>query len=174
MTNEINPFQYNGTSGRVERQTSIDREQYERDSGETKLRAERFMALIIEADSAGLTWKEIQELYEIEYEVELHHGQISGLLSNLHKAELVFISPLKKRHNCYAYLRGNLREYYAKSARYDQPIETKAGKRRKALEKFVADIKRITNDCEWGAEQDTILLFISWAIKELESENEQS
>jgi hypothetical protein len=144
----INPFQYEGTSGAVARQTSIDREAYERDAGETKARAIRVMVILNDYGAEGRTWKELQVVYEARYKVQLHHGQISGLLSNLHKDGQVFTSPLVKRKNCFAYIDCRFKDQYEDGNRFDNPVQTKAGIRRAALEELLADIRQLADKQE--------------------------
>lgn len=141
----VNPFQYNGGSGWVPRQTSIDREKSERESGATGLRARRFMGQLEIAGNNGLTWKEMQAAYQKVFCVQLHHGQISGLLSNLHRDGQIFTTKHIKRGNCLAYFHHHQRNYFADEQRYDNPVQTKAGIRRAALESFLANI-RLLND----------------------------
>lgn len=143
-----NLFTYAGTSGVVNRQTSIDREEYERISGETKERARRFLNLIKNAEDHGLTWKELQIKYRNVYQVELHHGQISGLLTNLHRMGKVFIYSGKKRDNCYAYIHSEYKEYFPEDLRYDTPVQTKAGIRKAAFEELLAGLRKLSEQEE--------------------------
>ena len=139
----INPFQYEGTSGSVARQTSIDREAYERDAGETKARAIRVMVILNDYGAEGRTWKELQAEYQARHRVQLHHGQISGLLSNLHKDGQVFTSPVVKRANCLAYIDCRFKDSFQPENRFDSPVQTKAGIRRAALEELLAQVRQL-------------------------------
>ena len=141
----LNPFQYNGSSGSVPRDTSIDREKSERESGATSLRARRTMHLLLTRQGYGLTWKEVQQEYRNYYGEQLHHGQISGVLSNLHRDGRIFTTKAIKRENCLAYFHSDLRDFFSADERHDDPVQTKAGIRRAALESLVAHIK-LLND----------------------------
>jgi hypothetical protein len=125
----------------VQRQTSIDREEYQRTSGETKERAKRFLPILETSERLGATWKEMQRRYENAYGVQLHHGQISGLLTNLHKAGKVFICSKMKRENCFVYLHCKYKDWFAEEDRFDTPVQTKAGIRRACLEEVVAQLR---------------------------------
>ena len=164
----INPFQYGGTGGSVQRQTSIDREEYERNSGETKARAIRFMTIFHDYGEMGVTWKEMKDHYKTRYTVELHHGQISGLLTNLHKDGKIFIAASNRRDGCFAYMHSAQKPYF--KDRFDSPVQTKAGMRKAALEKFVKQVEIITREMEWGDAQDTILIMLNHALLNLQDE----
>jgi hypothetical protein len=140
-----NLFTYAGTSGFVNRQTSIDREQYERDSGETKIRGKRFLEILYGEWEDGVTWRELQDIYQRRHGVELHHGQISGLLTNLHKSGKVFISPNQKRKGCYAYIHWKYKPSFPEEYRYDSPVQTKAGIRKAAFEELLAGLRSLTD-----------------------------
>jgi hypothetical protein len=141
----VNPFQYNGSSGSVPRDTSIDREKSERESGATSLRARRTMHLLQLRGNYGLTWKEMQQAYHNYFGEQLHHGQISGVLSNLHRDGRIFTTKTVKRGNCLAYFHSLQRGYFSDDERYDDPVQTKAGIRKAALESLLANI-RLLND----------------------------
>ena len=161
--NDINPFQYNGTSGSVPRDTSVQREQHERETGKTSLRAERFMGLLENSGAYGLTWRDLQTRYRQRYGVELHHGQISGMLSNLHKDGSVFTTTVLKRQNCLAYLPFSARHWFADEQRHDYPAQTKAGIRKDALEQVLFSVRILAqrdNTPDLKTElQNLILLF---------------
>ena len=168
---EINLFNYQGTSGAVQRETSIAREEAERLSGETKARAGRFLALLHQEDEHGLTWTEIQKAYKSVYRVELHHGQISGLLTNLHKAGEVFISPKVKRGNCFAYIHKTYRHCFLDEERFDSPVQTKAGIRKAALEKMLSQVKGLHEDLD---EESEVAAALKLALRLILSDFERS
>lgn len=160
MGEMIDLFTYAGTSGAVQRETSLDREHHERTSGETKKRGERFLALLNNRGAQGLTWKELQAAYSKSYVVELHHGQISGLLTNLHKTGSVFISPTVKRDGCFAYIASRYKELYQDEDRFDSPVQTKSGIRRAALEKMLGQVRELYQGDWHGEEIRTALTLI--------------
>jgi len=144
----VNPFQYNGGSGSVPRDTSIERETSERESGATILREKRFMYLLEMAGENGLTWKEMGVAYKDRYAMPLHHGQISGMLSNLHRDGSVFTTQHLKRDNSHAYFHCLIRYIFDDEVRHDHPVQTKAGIRKAALESLVAHIKLLNDHQE--------------------------
>jgi len=70
---------YAGTSGWSGTDTSKARAQHDDDSGLTGARQRQTLDLLDDADTVGLTWKELAE------ETGWHHGTASGVLSVLHK-----------------------------------------------------------------------------------------
>ena len=144
----VDPFQYNGSSGSVPRDTSVDREMADRESGATSLRAKRFMYLLEAAGENGLTWKEMGEAYKDRYAMALHHGQISGMLSNLHRDGSVFTTQHTKRDNSHAYFHCCIRYIFDDEVRHDHPVQTKAGIRKASLESLVAHIKLLNDHQE--------------------------
>jgi hypothetical protein len=117
---------YAGTAGFVSQPASAQRAQNEARSGEATARARAVLAHL-EAHPTGLTWKELATL------MNLHHGQISGALSNLHKSGHVFMLHTQ-RNRCHPYCHAKHRVNYPPAARIDEPAQTKAGKRKDDLE----------------------------------------
>ena len=74
---------YNGTSGWSGTDTSKERAVNADKSGETSKRQREAIAALDRAYLTGLTWKELSAL------AGLHHGQASGVLSVLHKANKI-------------------------------------------------------------------------------------
>jgi len=70
---------YAGTSGWSGTHTSQTRAKDADESGLTGVRQRQTLDLLDEADTAGLTWKELAQ------ETGWHHGTASGVLSVLHK-----------------------------------------------------------------------------------------
>ena len=74
---------YAGTSGWSGSETSKERAIREDKDGTTSQRQEDTLCDLFDAGYDGLTWHELAELHG------WHHGQASGVLSVLHKADLV-------------------------------------------------------------------------------------
>lgn len=120
---------YAGTAGFVSQPASAQRAQSEAQSGEATARARAVLAHL-EAHPTGLTWKELATL------MNLHHGQVSGALSNLHKSGHVFMLQTQ-RNRCHPYCHAKHRVNYPPTARIDEPTQTKAGKRKDDLEQLL-------------------------------------
>lgn len=120
---------YAGTAGFVSQPASAQRAQSEASTGEATARA-RAVLSVLETYTAGLTWKELATL------MNLHHGQVSGALSNLHKSGHVFMLQAQ-RNRCHPYCHAKHRVLFPPEARIDAPTQTKAGKRKDDLEQLL-------------------------------------
>lgn len=120
---------YSGTAGFVSQPASAQRAQSEARTGEATARARRVLS-VLESHPAGLTWKQLSTL------MNLHHGQVSGALSTLHKSGHVFMLQTQ-RDRCHPYCHATHRLNYADAERIDQPTQTKAGKRKDDLEQLL-------------------------------------
>lgn len=90
-------FPYAGTSGWAGSETSYLRAVTDDETGETTKRQKQAIRELLWASRHGLTWK------ELAMNLNLHHGQASGVLSVLHKAGR--IERLKERRNkCSVYV----------------------------------------------------------------------
>jgi predicted transcriptional regulator len=122
MTSEDSLFAYGDDGGFVNIPASRDRAKEEASSGVFSARA----LLILETlgkTSHGFTWKELAE------KLNLHHGQVSGALSNLHRKGLVFMLQ-EKRNRSHPYVHSDFREMFTASQRIDDPTRTQASLRR--------------------------------------------
>ena len=81
---------YNGTAGYVNRPASKERALRQRENKVLSDQAIRVLDLLNYAGRDGMTWRELGDA------LDLHHGQISGLLSNMHQKEMLF-SLVQKR-----------------------------------------------------------------------------
>lgn len=125
---------YNGTEGYVRgSETSRDRAVAEAENGTASERQQRVLEMLDKSPS-GLTWSEAGRL------LGLHHGQISGTLSVLHRAGKI-VQLKKKRGNSAPYLAMRFLELYHPAEVRFLTASTSAGDRRRALEK-VADAAR--------------------------------
>ena len=120
-----------GTAGWAGTDTSRERAFSERDSGELSDRLERVLQMVRNSHGTGLTWKEIAS------QTHLHHGQVSGALSNLHKQGLVFITKSGKRDRCHVYYHRDCAWAFESSDRIDQPQVSSTKQRQATLEELV-------------------------------------
>lgn len=151
-------FGYNGTAGFVNRPASEERARREASNGAISDRAKLFLSMLLGSHEKGMTWKEIQQL-----EPDLHHGQISSVLSNLHKAGHVF-QLVEHRDGCHPYCHHTQRYHFAEHEMYLSPTTTKAGQRLKLL----TDIYEWADVAEsFGYENRNTLQLLTEAIQKL-------
>lgn len=133
---------YNGRSGAVNASdTSRERADEEDAGGTTKARMDAVLAqLKLRRD--GMTWPELAAL------LKLHHGQISGCLSMMHKGGLVF-ALRAKRSKCHPYVHSAYRSLYPDNARIDQPMKTKATQEKEALEALLCAVDALLDANTW-------------------------
>lgn len=133
---------YNGRSGAVNASdTSRERADAEDAAGTTQARVNAVLEhLKMRRD--GMTWPELAVM------LKLHHGQISGCLSMMHKAGLVF-ALRAKRDRCHPYVHSAYRHVYADSQRIDQPVKTKATQEKEALEALLRAVDSLLDAQTW-------------------------
>lgn len=141
---------YNGTTGAVHQPASQERAQREAKTGTAKERATRILELL-EHQPNGMTWKQLGAL------MNLHHGQVSGALSNLHKSGHVFMLQ-KQRDRCHPYCHIKWQTQYAPDERIDQPAQTKAGRRKDELERL---LELVINGVRIGTIQDGAVIHLA-------------
>ena len=118
---------YNGTGGYVERPASRERAEQEAADGTLSARQTAVLAALHECGVGGATWREIGT------RLGLHHGQVSGCLSNLHTAGKVTM--LRRTANrCHIYVHADYKYAFGLDERWDQPARTKTGTNRERLE----------------------------------------
>lgn len=123
---------YNGTGGYVERLASIARAFAEVESGQLSKRQHDVLRALTDAGSDGATWRVVGA------QLNLHHGQVSGALSNLHKGGGVFM--LRRTVNrCHPYVAREFRYLYGRDEVWDSPATTRAGVRHNLLEQLLAE-----------------------------------
>lgn len=88
---------YAGTSGWSGSETSRQRAREQDSSGATLSRQKIVLELLDGCGAAGMTWKELAE------QTGWHHGSASGVLSVLHKGDLIE-RLLTKRNRCAIYV----------------------------------------------------------------------
>ena len=117
------------TGGSVNRPASRQRARDEADDGTLTARQTAILNLLHEAGHHGMTWR------DIGFRLGLHHGQVSGALSNLHACGQVTM--LRATHNrCHPYVHGDYRHAWGIDERWDTPTRTRAGERRTAHEQL--------------------------------------
>jgi hypothetical protein len=85
------------TAGWSGSDTSRERAVRERDTGTVSERQRRTVDLIARQTGHGMTWKELADA------TGWHHGQASGVLSNLHQEGIIDRLTVR-RHNCLVYV----------------------------------------------------------------------
>lgn len=119
-------FAYGNTAGFVSPGASRERAVEEARTGVFTRRARQILDLL-EGHPEGMTWKELGSA------LHLHHGQISGALSNLHRREMVFMIA-KQRDKCHPYCHVKFRDRFGFLERIDHP-STSAGNVARRVEK---------------------------------------
>lgn len=131
MTYPELPFlPYDGTGGHAGSEASRLRAETEAEDGTLADRQAIILDYLDKTGASGATWAAAGQA------LSLHHGQVSGALSNLHQAGAIFM--LKKRHNrSHPYVHVKYRSFYTDAEVHDSPKTTKAGQRRARLEELV-------------------------------------
>lgn len=99
---------------------SRDRAEYETRSGTWSSNKIKIHDLIWKSREQGMTWRDVARFCP-----DLHHGQISGILSKLHQEGFIF-SLREKRQGCHPYIDSAWRERFDSWKRFDHPVKTKA------------------------------------------------
>ena len=134
---------YNGTGGYVERPTSIARAVQEVEDGTLSKRQQAVLQLLHDAGKNGCVWQAVGQ------QLNLHHGQASGVLSNLHKSGEIFMLR-KKVMRCHPYVAKQFRHYYTDEQVFDTPATTRAGERTALLNELYATCQT-AKDFGWSA-----------------------
>ena len=130
MENEMQLFTpYRGTGGYVERPASIERAVREAKDGTLSKRQQDLLKELASAGMEGATWQ------QLGLRLNMHHGQVSGALSNLHKAGEVFMLR-KKFYKSHPYVAKQYRHAYTDEQVFDERVQTQAGKRRALLDEL--------------------------------------
>jgi len=119
------------SAGYVNRPASRARAIRELHNGKFSARQKMVLSLVEDAGGDGLTWQEVAK------ELDLHHGQVSGCLSNLHRLGFVFAA-VEQRDKCHPYVHFKFRVAYRDEAVYDEPIKTRTTQRIDALDELLA------------------------------------
>ena len=120
MTDLFHPsLPYNGHSGHVAgSETSKARAMAEDESGVTASRQKQILEAL-QKNPVGYTWKELAG------RLDLHHGQISGALSALHKDGWVFALK-RERGGSQIYMHYSFRDDHGAALRLDFPAVTRS------------------------------------------------
>ena len=153
MTDQLDLFiVYNETGGFVERPASVDRAMREIASGKLSERQAQILDLLDDAGFCGLTWNDCGSL------LGLHHGQISGALSNLHGCGQVFaLREVRDRSHPYVHIK--YRDRWDADARYDEPVRTRNSKERELQAQLLEAVREAISD-EWSETKINIVTAI--------------
>lgn len=131
---------YNGSQGYVARYTSVTR---------NTANLESVLDAVKGQGTHGMTWRELAQW------MDLHHGQASGALSNLHKKGLVFVLRDITREKCSVYVTADWRKSFHDAERIDEPAKIKNTIRLEALLQAAEAV------VESGTPMDILLLEIA-------------
>lgn len=133
---------YDGHSGAVTASdTSLERALEEDASGTTAARCN----LILEhlrTRPFGMTWAELGAA------LNLHHGQVSGALSMMHKQGLVF-ALRTKRNRCHPYVHAAYKANHSADKRIDEPVRTRASQERDAYRQLLQAVDALLEQNQW-------------------------
>ena len=127
---DLELFPYDGSQGHVDQPASLERARREREEGVFSKRVQFVLNELARRGVRGGTWHELGDT------LGLHHGQISGALSVLHKAGAVFTTR-EQRDRCHVYVHADWRGAFIPNERIDEPVRTKAALRKDALERVL-------------------------------------
>jgi hypothetical protein len=128
-------FNWMEDDGFVNRPASKQRAKREAQDGTRSQRHKKIAKLLEWSGAEGATWKQLGQ------SLGLHHGQISGALSNMHKNGEVF-TLVEQRDRCHPYVHIKYRDCYEPSQRYDEPVKTANSLRLEELERW----KQVAHD----------------------------
>jgi hypothetical protein len=152
---------YDGdTAGWSGTDTSRERAYAEKESGELSKRLEMIVERVKASGSAGMTWRELAT------ETGLHHGQVSGALSNLHRKGLVFITD-ERRGRCHVYYHQHQAWRFLK--RYDSPPMTSRATKQALLEELWEVVEEmVAADVRYGTTISTKVIDVLERLEEHE------
>jgi hypothetical protein len=133
---------YNGHSGAVTASdTSLERALAEDANGTTAARCNLILEHL-KMRTHGLTWAELGAM------LNLHHGQVSGALSIMHKNGQIF-ALRAKRNRSHPYVHACYRDLYEPTHRFDEPVKTKARQEREALQELLEAVDALLDQTTW-------------------------
>lgn len=113
---------YLGTGGYAHgSDSSRARAEREASDGTLSRRQQMVLGVLGDLGATGATWKELGE------RLQMHHGQVSGVLSNLHRAGLVF-QIREPRGRCMPYVHADYRLHYDDEVRRDTTATRRTAK----------------------------------------------
>lgn len=146
MKNEQQPdlwTAYNGTAGYVARPASRERAVREVKDGTLSARQKTIRVHLATAGVRGMTWKELSDLLNI------HHGSVSGALSNMHAMGAVFMLR-QQRDRCHPYVHAMFRDSFTAEERYDEPARTRNSRRNELLTELLETCREAVEN-GWSA-----------------------
>lgn len=99
----------------------------------------RVMQTLLYARTDGATWRQLSET------LDLHHGQISGVLNGLHQLGLVFMLR-ERKDRCHPYVSHLFRDLFTDEQVYDEPPMNKGKERRNLLNELLAECLSIRDN----------------------------
>jgi hypothetical protein len=161
VTDQLDLFiVYNETGGFVERPASVDRAMHEIATGKLSERQAQVLDLLDDAGFCGLTWNDCGTL------LGLHHGQISGALSNLHGCGQVFaLREVRDRSHPYVHIK--YRDRWDADARYDEPVRTRNSRQRELQAQLLEAVREAIDD-EWSQTKISIVTAIVGMMNDYE------
>jgi len=157
---------YNETGGFVERPASVDRAMREIATGKLSERQAQILDLLDDAGFCGLTWQGCGDL------LGLHHGQISGALSNLHGCGQVFaLREVRDRSHPYVHIK--YRDRWDADARYDEPVRTRNSRQRELQAQLLGAVREAISD-EWSQTKTDIVKAVVSMMDDYERLSKQS
>lgn len=143
MSEQLNLWTaYNDTAGFVDRPASRERAFREVEDGSLSARQQAILDCLEDAGRQGMTWKQLGDL------LGLHHGKVSGALSNMHKGGVVFML-VAQRDRCHPYVHEKYRDTFQTVERYDQPARTRNNKRNDLLNELL-ETCRVASQNGWS------------------------
>lgn len=118
--------------------TSRERAQREDATGEASERRRRIMAILQAAGPRGMTWREVATT------TGLHHGQVSGALSVLHKGRHIIMLRMK-RERCHPYIHPQWADKHHADDLIHEPAQTLAGRRTAATDDVLEALRQFIN-----------------------------
>ena len=166
VTDQLDLFTYYGeTGGFVARPASVDRAMREIASGKLSERQSQVLDLLDGAGASGLTWNDCGTL------LGLHHGQISGALSNLHGCGMVFaLKQIRNRSHPYVHIK--YQSEWNDEARYDEPVRTRNSKERNLQAQLLEAVREAISD-EWSQTKTDIVTAVVTMMDDYERFSKQ-
>ena len=140
---------YNGTQGSVNIDTSRNR---------VTPNLEIVLNQMERYGESGYTWK------DIAWTLDLHHGQASGALSNLHRMGLIFTTTTTRREGCQVYFLNKYSFLFKDDLIVREPVKTKTRLERDALMDLLAVVEGFIHDSEGDYNQT---LMGGWWLEEM-------
>lgn len=128
------PNLFDDTDGYVGRPASAERAIRERDDGTRNKRHKKIMKYLMLVGQKGATWRELSAV------MNLHHGQISGALSNLHRQNEIFALRIQ-RDRCHPYVHSCYKTLFPDDQRFDESVRTASSLRNELIEQLLAVLR---------------------------------